>query len=131
MFEGSRRSNRWSRPSRTGTVDYGMLPVENTPRAASMKSTICFPARRLSIVGEEVLRVEHCLLGVEEVPLATFAGCCSHPQALAECMKFLAKLPNCQPQPYADTAMAVEGQGGRRIPRWPRSPVRKRDGSTA
>jgi chorismate mutase / prephenate dehydratase len=62
----------------------------------------------LSIVGEEILKTEHCLLAMDEVPLAQIRQIYSHPQALAECMKFVSKLPNCQALPYADSAMAVK-----------------------
>ena len=91
-----------------GDVDYGLLPVENTTAGSINEVYDLLSVAQLSIVGEEVLRVEHCLLGVEEVPLASIRQIYSHPQALAECMKFVAKLPNCQALPYADSAMAVK-----------------------
>jgi chorismate mutase/prephenate dehydratase len=59
-------------------------------------------------VGEEILRIEHCLLAVEDTPLVNIRRILSHPQALAQCMKFISQLPNCQALPYIDTAMAVK-----------------------
>jgi len=91
-----------------GDVDYGLLPVENTAAGSINEVYDLLSIAQLSIVGEEVLRVEHCLLAVDEVPLANIRQIYSHPQALAECMKFMAKLPNCQAMPYADSAMAVK-----------------------
>ena len=89
-------------------VDYGLLPVENTAAGSINEVYDLLSCAQLSIVGEEVLRVEHCLLAVDDVPLANIRQIYSHPQALAECMKFVSKLPNCQALPYADSAMAVK-----------------------
>ena len=90
-----------------GDVNYGLVPVENTAAGSINEVYDLLSVAQLSIVGEEVLRVEHCLLGLDEVPLASIRQIYSHPQALAECMKFVAKLPNCQAMPYTDSAMAV------------------------
>ncbi len=91
-----------------GDVEYGLLPVENTTAGSMNEVYDLLSVAQLSIVGEEVLRVEHCLLTADDVPLAGIRQIYSHPQALAECMKFVAKLPNCQAMPYADSAMAVK-----------------------
>jgi chorismate mutase/prephenate dehydratase len=55
---------------------------------------------------------------VDEVPLTALRRVLSHPQALAQCMKFLSKLPNCEPQPYTDTAMAVRLVKEHNDPSW-------------
>ena len=91
-----------------GDVDYGLLPVENTTAGSINEVYDLLSVAQLSIVGEEVLRVEHCLLALDEAPLASIRQVYSHPQALAECLKFVAKLPNCQALPYEDSAMAVK-----------------------
>jgi chorismate mutase/prephenate dehydratase len=89
-------------------ADYGLVPVENTTAGSINEVYDLLSCAQLSIVGEEVLRIEHCLLAVEEVPLASIRQIYSHSQALAECMKFVSKLSNCQGLPYADSAMAVK-----------------------
>jgi chorismate mutase / prephenate dehydratase len=91
-----------------GDVDYGLVPVENTTAGSINEVYDLLSIAQLSIIGEEVLRIEHCLLAVDDVPLANIHQVYSHPQALAECMKFVANLPNCQALPYADSAMAVK-----------------------
>jgi chorismate mutase/prephenate dehydratase len=90
-----------------GEAEYGILPVENTTAGSINDVYDLLSCAQVSIVGEEVLRVEHCLAAVSEVPLTSLRRVLSHPQALAQCMKFLGKLPNCEPQPYTDTAMAM------------------------
>jgi chorismate mutase / prephenate dehydratase len=91
-----------------GDTDFGLLPVENTSAGSINEVYDLLSCAQLSIVGEEILRTEHCLLALEEMPLAHIRQIYSHPQALAECMKFVSKLPNCQALPYPDSAMAVK-----------------------
>lgn len=102
----------------TGTADFGLLPIENTTAGSINDVYDLLSAARTSIVGEEVLRVEHCLLGVADTPLASLRRVLSHPQALAQCMKFLSKLPDCEAQPYTDTAMAVRRVKEHNDPTW-------------
>ena len=91
-----------------GLVDYAVLPIENTTAGSINEVYDLLMRTSLSIVGEELLRVEHCLFAVEDVPLHKIRRILSQPQALAQCMKFLSGLDNCRLEYYADTAMAVE-----------------------
>jgi chorismate mutase/prephenate dehydratase len=81
--------------------------VENTTAGSINEVYDLLSRSPIAIVGEEVLRVEHCLLAVDDTPLELIRRVLSHPQALAQCVKFLLQLPNCEAQPYLDTAMAV------------------------
>ncbi len=90
-----------------GVADYGMLPVENTTAGSINEVYDILSRTRLSIVGEEIFRVEHCLIGLKAVPLAALRIVYSHPQALAQCGRFLAQLTNCRTEEFTDTAMAV------------------------
>ncbi len=91
-----------------GTVDLAFLPIENTT-AGSINEVFDLLAQTtgLFIVGEEVFRVEHCLLATDDVPIENIRRVYSHPQALKQCMKFLSTLSNCEPEYYTDTAMAA------------------------
>ncbi len=91
-----------------GTVDYAFLPIENTT-AGSINEVFDLLAQTtaLYIVGEEVFRVEHCLLATDDVPIENIRRVYSHPQALKQCMKFLSTLPSCEVEYYTDTAMAA------------------------
>lgn len=91
-----------------GDADFGLLPVETT-RAGSINEVYdLLSVAQLLIVGEEVLRIRHYLLGVDDIPLGNIRKIYSHPQALTDCMEFVSKLPNCQSLPYSDTALAVK-----------------------
>lgn len=91
-----------------GRVDYGILPVENT-LAGSINDTYDLLKRHaLSIVGEEVLRVDHCLAGMPGAALHHIRRVYSHPQALVQCSAFLGGLPGVEAHVYFDTAAAMQ-----------------------
>ncbi len=92
----------------TGAADYGMLPVENTTAGSINEAYDLLAQTSLAVVGEEVLRVEHCLVGLPEASLEQIRRVYSHPQALAQCSVFLAGLDDCAVQSFTDTAMSVQ-----------------------
>lgn len=90
-----------------GEVDVAILPIENTT-AGSINDTYDILAEKdLFIIGEEVLRVIHCLMAPENVQISNIRRVLSHPQAIAQCTRFLAGLPRCHVESYFDTAMAA------------------------
>jgi chorismate mutase/prephenate dehydratase len=91
-----------------GAADYGMLPIENTTAGSINEAYDLLAQTDLTVVGEEVLRVEHCLVGLPGATLDQIRSAYSHPQALAQCTIFLSKLPNCAVIAFTDTAMAVK-----------------------
>ena len=92
----------------SGNAEYALLPVENTTAGSINEVYDLLTNTKLSIVGEEIFRVEHCLLAIDEVPLSNIRRVFSHPQALAQCKNFISELPGCQREYFADTAMAVQ-----------------------
>lgn len=90
-----------------GKLDYAMLPVENTTAGSINEAYDVLLHARVAAVGEEVFRVEHCLVALQPIPMAKVQRIASHPQALAQCSEFLATLTECQIESYTDTAMAV------------------------
>jgi len=92
---------------RDGDVDYAMLPIENTT-AGSINDAYDLLARmNLALIGEEVERIDHCLLALEAVPLTRIHRVYSHPQAIVQCSQFLDSLKDCHVEAYADTAGAA------------------------
>lgn len=92
---------------RSGAVQFALLPIENTT-AGSINDAYDLLARMdLALVGEEVQKVDHCLMTLEDVPLERVRRILSHPQAIAQCATFLAGLPHCHVESYANTAMAA------------------------
>jgi chorismate mutase/prephenate dehydratase len=91
-----------------GHVDRAMLPIENTTAGSVYESYDLLLRFNLSIVGEEIVDVRHCLLGVSDVPIESLRRIHSHPQALSQCSEFLSTLPDCEGVSAANTALAAK-----------------------
>lgn len=91
-----------------GQADYGMLPVENTTSGGINPVYDTLLHARVSIVGEEKFKVEHCIAVKPGVELKDVRAAYSHPQALAQCVKFLERHAHIEAVPYMDTAAAVK-----------------------
>lgn len=89
-------------------ADYAILPIENTTAGSINETYDILGSHSLHIVGEEVMRIIHCLLGIENVSLERIRRILSHPQAIAQCSRFLARLHRCKVESYIDTAMAAK-----------------------
>lgn len=90
-----------------GEADFALLPVENTTAGSITAVLDVLAETELTVVGEEVLPVVHCLLGTEEVPLSAIRRVISHPQALAQCRQFIDQMPNARADAFVDTALAA------------------------
>jgi chorismate mutase/prephenate dehydratase len=73
-----------------GVADYGVLPIENTIIGGISEAYDLLLENSLQIVGEHHQRVEHCLVGraTSLAPVKTVYG---HPQALAQCRRYLSR----------------------------------------
>lgn len=90
-----------------GHVDRALLPIENTTAGSVYESYDLLLRFNLSIVGEEIVDVRHCLLGVSDVPIESLRRIHSHPQALSQCSEFLSTLTDCEGISAANTALAA------------------------
>lgn len=88
-------------------ADYAVLPIENTTAGSINEAYDLLAEMDLMLVGEEIQKVEHCLVTLPGVTIDQVRAVFSHPQALAQCGDFLASLPNCRVQPHTDTALSV------------------------
>ncbi len=91
-----------------GHVDRAVLPIENTTAGSVYEAYDLLLRFNLSLVGEEIVDVRHCLLGVADVPIASLRRIHSHPQALSQCSEFLSTLPQCEGVSAANTALAAK-----------------------
>jgi chorismate mutase/prephenate dehydratase len=89
-------------------VEFAILPIENTTAGSINQTYDLLADDALHIIGEEAIRIVHCLLALEEVPLERIRRILSHPQAIAQCSNFLAKLHDCRVESYIDTAMSAK-----------------------
>lgn len=90
-----------------GVVDMACLPIENTTAGSINDTYDILGEAKLHIVGEEILKIVHCLLTVEDVGVSQIRRILSHPQAIAQCTHFLAELPRCKVESYLDTAISA------------------------
>jgi chorismate mutase / prephenate dehydratase len=93
---------------RDGQARYGVLPIENTTAGSINDAYDLLAQMDLAVVGEEIQKVEHCLVALDDVQLADVKRVFSHPQALAQCSAFLATLGGCSVEAFHDTAGAVQ-----------------------
>jgi chorismate mutase/prephenate dehydratase len=91
----------------SGEVGYAFLPIENTTAGSINQTYDLLRQTDLRIVGEEILHVRHCLLGVEGARAGTLHRVLSHPQALTQCSRFLAGLDGVELVAFEDTAAAA------------------------
>ncbi|MCK4832818.1 MAG: prephenate dehydratase [Anaerolineales bacterium] len=84
-------------------VDYGMLPVENAIAGSVTRSYELLMEHDLRIHAEVILRVRHMLLALPGTQLADLKRVRSHPQALAQCRRYLER-HDLESEPAFDTA---------------------------
>jgi prephenate dehydratase len=87
----------------TNRVPYAILPVENALAGAVSQAYELLMDSDLRIQAEVILHVHHCLLAPTGTKLAELKYVRSHPQALAQCDRFL-KRNNLIGIPWYDTA---------------------------
>ena len=91
-----------------GTVDYGVLPVENSLTGSIHQNyDLLMQYPDVRIVGEITIRIRWCLIAPPGSSTAQIRRVLSHPQGLAQCARFLAGFPDWEPVPFYDTAGAV------------------------
>lgn len=73
----------------SGTADYGALPVENSTAGSINRAYDLLLDHDLRIWGEAILRVRHALLAPPGTALTDVQRVRSHPQALAQCERYL------------------------------------------
>jgi len=86
-----------------GRAAVGMVPVENSLEGAVSETYDLLLSSSLTVSGEYNLRVRHCFITNQGVRIADIRRVYSHPQALAQCRRFLDKL-GVEIIPYYDTA---------------------------
>ncbi|HUR35594.1 MAG TPA: prephenate dehydratase [Vicinamibacterales bacterium] len=87
-----------------GGADYGVLPIENSIGGSIHRNFDLLLEHQLPIVGEVEVPVVHHLLALPGTRLADVRRVYSHPQALAQCDRFLRTLSGVEITATYDTA---------------------------
>ena len=91
-----------------GTVDFGVLPVENSLTGSIHQNyDLLMQYPDVHIVGEITIRIRWCLIAPPGSSTTRIRRVLSHPQGLAQCARFLAGFPDWEEVPFYDTAGAV------------------------
>lgn len=91
-----------------GKADYAVLPIENSTAGIVADIYDLLTEYCLYIVGEQIISVDHVLLGLPGASLSDIRKVCSHPQGLAQCAKFLEEHPSWITEQVENTAGAAK-----------------------
>ncbi|MEN4041120.1 MAG: prephenate dehydratase [Anaerolineaceae bacterium] len=92
----------------SGAAERGLVPVENSLAGSVHRNFDLLLQFPLVVIGEHYLRVSHCLIGLPGASVAGLKKVISHPQALAQCEKYLRGLRGVRLEPVYDTAGSVK-----------------------
>src|SRR5436309_16096284 len=75
-----------------GRVRAGLVPLDNSQAGSINETYDLFLRHGLHLVGETVVRVDHCLLALPGSAIDDRREVMSHPQAIAQCVGFVSTL---------------------------------------
>jgi prephenate dehydratase len=90
-----------------GAAEYGVLPIENTLAGSVVGSYDVLATHELTVVGEVITPIHHCVLGTPGATLDGLTRVLSHPVALAQCTRFLQARRGLEAVAVYDTAGAA------------------------
>lgn len=91
-----------------GRADYAVLPIENSTAGIVADIYDLLMEYQLHIVGEQIIRVDHVLLGLPGTCIEDIRTVYSHPQALSQCRAFLEQHPEWEEKEAVNTAGAAK-----------------------
>ncbi len=87
-----------------GKADYAILPIENSTAGAVGDVYDLLAKYQHFVVGEVIVPVHHCLLGLPGTTFSDILQVHSHPQAIQQCRSYLLAHPDWQECPRCNTA---------------------------
>jgi prephenate dehydratase len=75
-----------------GRVDNGLVPMDNSQAGSINETYDLFLKHGLHLVGETIVRVDHCLLALPGTAIDDLQEVISHPMAVSQCEEFLTSL---------------------------------------
>lgn len=91
-----------------GAADYAVLPIENSSAGIVADNYDLLVNFENYIVGEQIVKCQHALLGLPGAKLSDIKTVYSHSQALAQCEEYLDRHPEWRKVPYDNTALAAK-----------------------
>ena len=91
-----------------GSADFAVLPIENSTAGSVNDMYDLLVEFENYIVGEQIIRCEHRLLGLPGTELSDIRRVYSHPQGLSQCKPFLEEHRDWKQIPMENTAVAAK-----------------------
>lgn len=91
-----------------GAADYAVLPIENSTAGIVSQNYDLLNEFENYIVGEQIIPIRHCLMGVPGTTEDTIKTVYSHAQSLMQSDKFLEEHPSWQAVSMANNAFAAQ-----------------------
>jgi chorismate mutase / prephenate dehydratase len=91
-----------------GEASHAVVPVENSIEGSVSTVNDLMLENDLTVTGEVLVEVRHCLIGQPKSILADIRRVYSHPQALGQCRTYLSAHPEWEKIPSYDTAGSVK-----------------------
>ena len=95
-----------------GMADYAVLPIENSTAGIVNDNYDLLEEYDNYIVGEQILSIQHALLGTPDAELSDIKTVYSHPQGLMQCAKYLDEHRDWKQISLLNTAMAAQKVAG-------------------
>ena len=92
---------------RKGEADYAVLPIENSSAGIVSENYDLLIEYDNCIVGEQIIPIEHALLGLPEAELSDITEVYSHPQALMQCGRYLENHREWEKHSLKNTAVSA------------------------
>lgn len=91
-----------------GKLDYALIPIENSTTGIIYRTMDLLRYHDLIADFETTVKINHCLIGLEDARLEDIDEVFSHPEALSQCQNFFKTHPQMTQTGYVDTAKSVE-----------------------
>ncbi|MBP3488244.1 MAG: prephenate dehydratase [Roseburia sp.] len=72
-----------------GEADYAVLPIENSSAGIVSENYDLMVEYDHCIVGEQIIRIDHALLGLPDAEISDITDVYSHPQSIMQCSRYL------------------------------------------
>lgn len=93
---------------KNGEADYAVLPIENSSAGIVSENYDLLLEYENYIIGEQIIKIDHALLGLPGTELSDIQCVYSHPQALMQCVDFLNEHKEWERISLANTAMSAK-----------------------
>lgn len=91
-----------------GDADYAVLPIENSSAGAVTQNYDLLMEYDVAIIGEQILKIDHALLGIKGARISDITCVYSHPQAFMQCASYLEKEhPQFEKKTMKNTAVSA------------------------